>query len=200
MLPSTFMTPDPVAGDTRTEGELNVSQVWLDALARGSCDEEGFLRAIQMLTRRSPEAAWDSLALLDQYYRRGKIRQDVFKRVKSRLGAQLLGPALDVELSVPLKREGVPPAVVVPVPPAAAPPAAAPPAAAPPAAAPPAAPPRTAPPRAAAPPAATPPAAVTSMPAPPFPPATPARRRPPRSPLRRRRFGRFSAWRPRAAL
>ena len=164
------MTPDPVAGDTRTEGDFNVSQVWLDALARGTCDEEAFLRAIQMLTRRSPEAAWDSLALLDQYYRRGKIRQDVFKRVKSRLGAQLLGPALDVELSVPLKREGVPPAVVVPVPPAAAPPAAPPPAAAPPAA----------PPRAArstgspAPPAATPPAAVTPMPAPPFPPATPA--------------------------
>ena len=84
------MTPDPVAGGTRTEGDSNVSQVWLDALARGSCDEEGFLRAIQMLTRRSPEAAWDSLALLDQYYRRGKIRAEVFKRVKSRLGAQLL--------------------------------------------------------------------------------------------------------------
>jgi hypothetical protein len=61
------MTPDPVAGDTRTEGDFSVSQVWLDALARGSCDEEAFLRAIQMLTRRAPEAAWESLALLAQY-------------------------------------------------------------------------------------------------------------------------------------
>ncbi len=117
------MTPDPVT--SRSEGDFNVSQVWLDALARGACDEEAFLRAVQMLTRRSPEAAWDSLALLDQYYRRGKITPDVFKRVKSRLGSQLLGPALDVELSVPLRRQETPPtppAVVVPVP--APPPAA----------------------------------------------------------------------------
>jgi hypothetical protein len=118
------MTPDPVASDSRPEGDFNVSQVWLDALARGACDEDAFLRAVQMLTRRSPEAAWDSLALLDQYYRRGKIKPDVFKRVKSRLGSQLLGPALDVELSVPLKRNTTPPpppaVVVVPVPPPAA--------------------------------------------------------------------------------
>ena len=116
------MTPDPVT--SRNESDFNVSQVWLDALARGTCDEEAFLRAVQMLTRRSPEAAWDSLALLDQYYRRGKINPDVFKRVKSRLGSQLLGPALDVELSVPLKRHETPPApaaVVVPVPPAPTP-------------------------------------------------------------------------------
>jgi serine/threonine protein kinase len=113
------MTPEPVESDNRTEGDFNVSQVWLDALARGACDEEAFLRAVQMLTRRSPEAAWDSLALLDQYYRRGKIKPDVFKRVKSRLGSQLLGPALDVELSVPLRRKvapSAPAAVVIPVP------------------------------------------------------------------------------------
>ena len=120
------MTPDPAVSDRRNEGDFNVSQVWLDALARGTCDEEAFLRAVQMLSRRSPEAAWDSLALLDQYYRRGKITQDVFKRVKSRLGSQLLGPALDVELSVPLRRKEAPPAptaVVVPVPPPIAAPA-----------------------------------------------------------------------------
>jgi serine/threonine protein kinase len=116
------MTPDPVTTDNRPEGDFNVTQVWLDALARGTCDEEAFLRAVQMLTRRSPEAAWDSLALLDQYFRRGKIKPEVFKRVKSRLGSQLLGPALDVQLSVPLKRhenQHAPAAVVVPVPSAA---------------------------------------------------------------------------------
>jgi serine/threonine protein kinase len=102
------MTPDSVATDLRAEGDFNVSQVWLDALARGTCDEEAFLRAVQMLTRRSPEAAWDSLALLDQYFRRGKIKADVFKRVKSRLGSQLLGPALDVQISVPLSRQESP--------------------------------------------------------------------------------------------
>jgi hypothetical protein len=46
--------------------------------------------------------------LLDQYFRRGKIKADVFKRVKSRLGSQLLGPALDVQISVPLSRQESP--------------------------------------------------------------------------------------------
>jgi serine/threonine protein kinase len=116
------MTPDPVATDIRPDGDSNVSRVWLDALARGTCDEEAFLRAVQMLTRRSPDAAWESLALLDQYFRRGKVKPEVFKRVKSRLGSQLLGPALNVQLSAPLRRQGsphTPAAVVVPVPPAA---------------------------------------------------------------------------------
>lgn len=172
------MTPDPVAGDPRTEGDFNVSQVWLDALARGTCDEEAFLRAVQMLTRRSPEAAWDSLALLDQYYRRGKIKPDVFKRVKSRLGAQLLGPALDVELSVPLKRQEAAPApaaIVVPVPtPAGGGIGAAPPSGA--------AVPSASPPPAAAPAGVTPVAAPVSAPATPATPAPAPFAPPPQAP------------------
>ncbi len=136
------MTPESVANESRAEVDFNVSQVWLDALSRGTCDEEAFLRAVHMLTRRSPEAAWDSLALLDQYYRRGKIKPEVFRRVKSRLGNQLLGPALDVEHSVPLHPSATasaPAAIVVPVPgrvPGPAPAVAAAPAATPSAAAP----------------------------------------------------------------
>jgi hypothetical protein len=152
------MTPDPVASADRTDSDSNASQVWLDALAHGSCDEEAFLRGVQMMTRRSPEAAWDSLALLDQYFRRGKIKPEVFKRLKLRLGSQLLGPALDAQLSVPLRRKDsqhAAAAVVVPVPSAAkAPPATAP--AAPIAAAPIAITPRVAPLTAAAAPVAPP--------------------------------------------
>jgi serine/threonine protein kinase len=96
------MTPESI--ETPTEREFNVTEVWLEALARGTCDEAGFLRAIQMLSRKSPEAGWESLSLLDQYYRRGKIRPEVFRSVKTRLGTQLLGPAMDLDVSVPLSR------------------------------------------------------------------------------------------------
>jgi serine/threonine protein kinase len=90
--------------ETPTEHQLNVTEVWLEALARGTCDETGFLRAVQMLTSKSPEAGWESLSLLDQYYRRGKIKPEVFRSVKTRLGTQLLGPAMDLDVSVPLSR------------------------------------------------------------------------------------------------
>ncbi len=96
------MTPESI--ETPTEREFNVTEVWLEALARGTCDEAGFLRAVQMLSRKSPEAGWESLSLLDQYYRRGKIRPEVFRSVKTRLGTQLLGPAMDLDVSIPLSR------------------------------------------------------------------------------------------------
>src|SRR3984957_8919051 len=90
--------------ETPTEHQLSLTEVWLEALARGTCDEAGFLRAVQMLTRKSPEAGWEALSLLDQYYRRGKIKPEVFRSVKARLGTQLLGPAMDLDVSVPLSR------------------------------------------------------------------------------------------------
>lgn len=103
------MTPEPVDGKPRTDEEFNVAQVWLDALSRGACDEAAFLRAVQKLTQKSPEAGWESLSLLDQYYRRGKIKPEVFRSLKSQLGSQLLGPATDIEFSVPLPQKDQPP-------------------------------------------------------------------------------------------
>ncbi|HMK84318.1 MAG TPA: hypothetical protein VK437_00035, partial [Steroidobacteraceae bacterium] len=77
-------------------------QAWLDALARGSCDEDAFLGAVHALAEKSPDVGWDSLSLLDQYYRRGKIEAETFRRLKSQLGSRLLGPALHIDLSTPL--------------------------------------------------------------------------------------------------
>ena len=112
------MTSESIAA--QTEDEFNRSEVWLEALARGTCDEAGFLRAVEMLTRKFPEAGWESLSLLDQYYRRGKIKAEVFRSVKGRLGNQLLGPAMGLDVSTPLShpeasqgaRSRLPPAIV----------------------------------------------------------------------------------------
>ena len=60
---------------------------------------------------------WDSLALLDQYYRLGKIPSEVFNSIKSRLGSQLVAAGTEGEMSVPLPQGGeVPPAPVAPAP------------------------------------------------------------------------------------
>jgi eukaryotic-like serine/threonine-protein kinase len=67
--------------------------VWLDALAGGLCTPEAFLDAMREHFRGDPDEGWEVLALLDQYYRRGKIKSETFLAVKS----QLEGSALNVD-------------------------------------------------------------------------------------------------------
>jgi hypothetical protein len=58
---------------------------WLDALAAGSCTPEAFLEAMHEQFDEDRDEGWEVLSLLDQYYRRGKIRAEVFHSVKSSL-------------------------------------------------------------------------------------------------------------------
>jgi serine/threonine protein kinase len=109
----------PAANPLRRNVDREVVQAWLDALSTGACDEQEFLRAVEKLTRRSLDAGWDALALLDQYFRLGKIPAELFSSIKSRLGSQLIGAGANgQELSVPLPQSG---AVEPPLAPAPAP-------------------------------------------------------------------------------
>jgi serine/threonine protein kinase len=67
--------------------------VWLDALAGGLCTPEAFLDAMREHFRGDPDEGWEVLSLLDQYYRRGKIKPEIFQTVKS----QLEGSALNAD-------------------------------------------------------------------------------------------------------
>jgi len=58
---------------------------WLDALVGGNCTAVEFLAAVHEQVYDNADAAWEILSQLDQYYRRGKIKTDVFLMVKSRL-------------------------------------------------------------------------------------------------------------------
>ncbi|MEP6883253.1 MAG: protein kinase [Gammaproteobacteria bacterium] len=64
---------------------------WLDAISSGRCTSEEFLRAMREQFRESPDATWEVLSLLDQYYRRGKMPRDIFQTLKSRLEVAALG-------------------------------------------------------------------------------------------------------------
>lgn len=59
--------------------------VWLDALASESCTTKAFLRAMRERFGESADANWEVLSLLDQYYRRGKLKREIFQSLKTQL-------------------------------------------------------------------------------------------------------------------
>ena len=91
--------------DTAEEGTI---KWWLDALASGSCDAPAFLRAMHGRFSADPDGTFEVLSQLDQYYRRGRIEIETFKKVKTALAEMVLGigsvpPA--PETSVPVARD-----------------------------------------------------------------------------------------------
>src|ERR1700738_646778 len=66
-------------------GTEGAALVWLDALAGGLCTPEAFLNAVHEQAQADPEESWEVLSLLDQYYRRGKIKAELFHSLKSPL-------------------------------------------------------------------------------------------------------------------
>jgi serine/threonine protein kinase len=72
-------------------GSEGAALAWLDALVSGNCTAEEFLAAVRNQFQDDTDEHWELLSLLDQYYRRGKIKVEVFLMLKSRLE----GPAHD---------------------------------------------------------------------------------------------------------
>jgi serine/threonine protein kinase len=66
-------------------------KTWLDALASGACDEAVFLLAMQERFKSDADGNWEVLSQLDQYYRRGRIKAEVFHTVKKALAESALG-------------------------------------------------------------------------------------------------------------
>ena len=71
----------------------NAIKTWLDALANGSCDASAFLQAMHERFSGDPEGNWEVLSQLDQYYRRGRIESETFKKIKAALAESALGVA-----------------------------------------------------------------------------------------------------------
>ena len=67
-------------------------RVQLDLLANGGCDQMTFLKSMQQRFQSAPDATWEVLAQLDQYYRRGKIKAEMFQAIKTALAESALGP------------------------------------------------------------------------------------------------------------
>jgi serine/threonine protein kinase len=78
------MSPVQPGAQTDASDEEAI-RLWLDALARGTYTEAAFLHAVQQRFRANPEANWEVLSHLDQYYRRGRIAPETFRSVKKAL-------------------------------------------------------------------------------------------------------------------
>jgi serine/threonine protein kinase len=72
-------------------GEYSVRKQ-LDALASGELDTATFLKTTLQRFRFDSDESWEVLALLDQYHRLGKIKNEAFREIKSTIGEYALRP------------------------------------------------------------------------------------------------------------
>jgi serine/threonine protein kinase len=86
----------------RHNEEARSAKEWLDALVSGECDLPAFLSGAGDLLRKAPDAGWDLLSLVDQYYRRGKISAELFGAAKAHLQGILVGKGSSGERNMPL--------------------------------------------------------------------------------------------------
>jgi serine/threonine protein kinase len=75
-------------------------KIWLDALVIGACDEAAFLGYMRKRFKSDADGNWEVLSQLDQYYRRGRIKTEVFHTVKKALAESALGGR-----NIPVARE-----------------------------------------------------------------------------------------------
>ncbi len=93
---------EPARWSQPRDGSQAAAIAWLDSLTSGTCTPEAFLIAMRDLFRGDGEASWEVLSLLDQYYRRGKIKTEIFQSLKSRLESSAIrGDDDDVALKAP---------------------------------------------------------------------------------------------------
>jgi serine/threonine protein kinase len=106
----------PVITQPRHTDEARTAKEWLDGLVGGECTLQVFMAGTGDLLRRAPDAGWDLLALVDQYYRRGKISAEIFRTVKAHLQGLLVGRGTSPDLSLPPGASSMPLSVPVSVP------------------------------------------------------------------------------------
>jgi hypothetical protein len=58
---------------------------------RGAIPPDAFTHDLLTLCKTQPERAWEALALLDQYFRRGRISAETMQSLRHRIGRQALG-------------------------------------------------------------------------------------------------------------
>jgi serine/threonine protein kinase len=73
----------------------------LDTYVRGECDVETLAPAMSAFCKAAPDAAWEVLAILDQYHRRGELDEDLFQSLKTSVNRIAFGLREDAVPSSP---------------------------------------------------------------------------------------------------
>jgi serine/threonine protein kinase len=82
------------------EGQRPFSE-WLDELSDGECDRETLIRGVHSAIDSNPDAGFELLALVDQYYRRHLIEEEDFRGLNLRVQSIVMGGVRTAEV-VPL--------------------------------------------------------------------------------------------------
>src|SRR6202521_3547878 len=82
---------------------------WLDALANGVCDTSAFLLSVRERFGSDSDGSWEVLSQLDQYYRRGRIKPEVFHAVKTALAESAMGTRNANTLGIRVAGDGAAP-------------------------------------------------------------------------------------------
>ena len=109
------VTQPTAAGNTRSFEE------WLDELSAGECRWEPVFRGVAESLIANPDAGWELLALVDQYYRRHRISAEDFHGLNTHVQALLLESARPGRVGPPLKESPVAPRSTPAAPPIPAP-------------------------------------------------------------------------------
>jgi serine/threonine protein kinase len=86
------------AQSTPRDGARTFAQ-WLDELADGECDQEELIDGVHDEIDSNPDAGWELLALVDQYYRRHRIGAEDFRSLNHRVQAILMGGVQTAEVT-----------------------------------------------------------------------------------------------------
>ncbi|GAC1329259.1 MAG: hypothetical protein NVSMB15_01530 [Steroidobacteraceae bacterium] len=97
---------EPARWSQPRAGSQAVTLEWLDALSAGTCTPEAFLAAMRGQFRGDGDQGWEVISLLDQYYRRGKLKFDVFQSLKSRLESSAIKGEEQMAASAPASAPG----------------------------------------------------------------------------------------------
>ena len=98
----------PVSKQSRGVAAGRTVKEWLDLLSTGECDQAQFLRGVGEVLRKAPDAGWELLGLIDQYFRRGKISAQTFGVLKAHLQGLMVGTGESEPVSAPPRMQGEP--------------------------------------------------------------------------------------------
>ncbi len=82
-------------------GAAPAIQMRLDSLTTGDYDQDVLLREAYILAQTAPDGVCEMLSVVDQYYRRGKIRAAEYRQLKSYLGPLLVDGLVDTRVTRP---------------------------------------------------------------------------------------------------
>src|SRR5688572_17951899 len=105
-------TTTPRGGPPPLPDPQSAVRHWVEALVGGHCTEGDFVSQVLLLTDEDADAAWEALALLDQFLRRRQLAEDVFKRMKLRLQQECLGYGGGAVAAPPMRSPPAPPEAV----------------------------------------------------------------------------------------